>query len=293
MSNPSSSPARTRASLVSAKIAAQNQNYAFSAVDVSTSHTSNELRYTAQAFMFSPGPIGAYGIDVYVPRGTPAGTHTLGANSPIRAFFSMPKAQLLNAYQAISGEVTFVTAPTENKVEGTFNFVGKSPAMTEPANVENGVLSIDIDDASPTLSHGNLRVEVDITDPPNPNTAGAAPTADKFTFEATRVSMAPALGAPFMQIKAIDVNNHNAEVYIFIPDKKLESTARLQIANNENGEYAIAICHYRSRWYDGDKGEVTFKFNPATQNFNGTFNFYQGKNAFTQGTLNITGIDPA
>ncbi|MGZ0713442.1 hypothetical protein [Pseudomonas palleroniana] len=296
MSNPSSSPARTRASLVSAKIAAQNQNYVFSAVDVTTHHNSNELRFAARVFMFSPPPpTGGYSIDLYIPRGTPAGTHALGANSPISAFFGMPNAQLLNAYKAIRGTVTFATAPTEKKVEGTFNFVGESndPSKPEPAIVTEGVLSIDIDDAPSTRSHGNLSMEVDIKDPPASNTSGATLTADKFTFNATSVSMSPAVEAPYLQIKAVDMNNRNAEVYLFIPDGKLESTTRLPIAENEDGEHALAVCHYQGRWMYGEKGQLTFKYNPATKNFNGVFDFYQGKNAFTQGTLNITGIDPA
>lgn len=295
MSKLSSSPANTHASNVGAQVNVKNQDYDFSATSVGIDHTLTELRFTASTFIFSPQPIGRYAIFFIIPRGTPAGTYPLSADSVIKAGFDMPTAQLLNGYKAISGSVTFTKAPTETIVEGTFDFIGESldSSITGQAIISSGSLSINTESLDTTISQGQLEVDAYIIEPPQSHSKDATPSEINFTFKSDSILMRPALGAPYLEIKAIDPVN-KSEIYLFIPNDKLETETRLPIDYIEDGNHAIAVFVYKTvNWYLASRGEMTFNYNPAIENITASYDFFEGKNKFTLGSLDITGINPS
>lgn len=278
----------------SARIVVNGITYNFSSTAFSTTHTDSEFSFRANSLSFEPLPKGAYLIYFRLPKSTKAGTYALGTGD-IRATFDMPGAAVLNGYNAISGSVTFTEDPTSTKLRGHFNFVGKSnnPDITGLAQITDGKLDMDTEQSAFSASEGTFKVSVDINSLPSSASKdeSAVPT-EKDSFEAKRVSMGPAAGAPYLQVEAVQQDTPGLKAYIFIPNGKLETETELDIKDDENGQYAIAVFQHQRYFYYASRGHLRYKYDAVTKNLTADFNFHEGdNNHFTDGELNIKGLD--
>ncbi|MHA6578556.1 hypothetical protein [Pseudomonas yamanorum] len=276
---------------VSARAKVSGQIHTINTTNVTVTHTPTEWRYAGSVFLFQPPPSGVYGVQLAIPPNTPAGIHPFGPNSNIRAFYEMPKASLLNAYQAVSGSIHLKTDPTPTTLEADFHFIGRSPAVSDDAEITDGTFSLNTEAHHIPSSHGHLKVHVDLNSLPSEHTEISSTLADKFVFDSNLVYMRPALGAPFLEIKSIYLPE-NAEIYIFIPNDKLETAQELDIKDDESGEYAIAILRRNGYFYRASIGRITYTYDAKNEVLKAKFHFQEGKdNNFSDGALEVSGLE--
>lgn len=80
------------------------------------------------------------------------------------------------------------------------------------------------------------------------------------------------------------------KLFLYIPKDKLNA-GKLDIAESENGQSAIAMFIINNYYYKKNKGTIAFKYNAATKHFTGTFEFIEnGVNTFSNGKIDITGL---